>query len=404
MRNAVTGVLAAAVALGAVLAAPPPQAVADPSGVVRWSPDLTAGETAGVEVVDGTARLAPERAAADLSLPADGHGDAGFPGLLTLPPRAVDRPVGRVEAVVDEDEDGASDDVGVDVRGMRSDGSWTEWLPADPPVAPSTAAQVAFPDPVTQVQARLVLTPGPVEPAVHGLTLTAYPAPPGVTAAAPRRTLSYRVFATREGLVGGTTANGHVIAKNDLFVALPSRRALSPRNTADYSVKVCASPTRCVFAPVWDVGPWNTRDDYWNPGSKRQMWRDLPQGMPESQAAKQKGYNHGKDQYGRKVRNLAGIDLSNALFWGALGLKDNSWVTVDYLWTGNSPLAVVRVEGQTDVLGAPDPAAGVVGLVADQTAVPLQCRTGPWLRIGSGQFLPLMAVPEAPGSLPTCTG
>ena len=103
--------------------------------------------------------------------------------------------------------------------------------------------------------------------------------------------LSYRVFATREGLVGRTTANGHKIKSSDRFVALPSRRALSPNGSADYSVKVCASNGRCAVAPVWDVGPWNTRDDYWNPSSRRQEWRDLPQGMPEAQAAKERGYN-----------------------------------------------------------------------------------------------------------------
>jgi hypothetical protein len=146
--------------------------------------------------------------------------------------------------------------------------------------------------------------------------------------------LKYRVFATREGLVGRTTANGHKIKSSDRFVALPSRRALSPNGSADYSVKVCASNGRCAVAPVWDVGPWNTRDDYWNPKSRRQEWRDLPQGMPEAQAAKERGYNKGLDQFKRKVANPAGIDLSDGMFWGALGLKDNGWVTVEYLWTG----------------------------------------------------------------------
>ena len=148
------------------------------------------------------------------------------------------------------------------------------------------------------------------------------------------KALKYRVFATREGLVGRTTANGHKIKSSDRFVALPSRRALSPNGSADYSVKVCASNGRCAVAPVWDVGPWNTRDDYWNPKSRRQEWRDLPQGMPEAQAAKERGYNKGLDQFKRKVANPAGIDLSDGLFWGALGLKDNGWVTVEYLWTG----------------------------------------------------------------------
>ena len=113
--------------------------------------------------------------------------------------------------------------------------------------------------------------------------------------------LKSRVFATREGLVGGTTANGHVIVSRDHFVALPSRRGLSGNGSGTYSVKVCTA-SRCAFEPVWDVGPWNTKDDYWNPSATREMWKDLPQGKPEAQAAYQDGYNGGKDQFGRTGR------------------------------------------------------------------------------------------------------
>ena len=70
------------------------------------------------------------------------------------------------------------------------------------------------------------------------------------------------------------------------------------------------------------------------PDVVRQEWRDLPQGLPQAQAAYKEDYNDGKDQSDRKVLNPAGIDLADGLFWDALGLKDNSWVTVDYLWTG----------------------------------------------------------------------
>ncbi|MEE3922168.1 hypothetical protein V2I01_39335 [Micromonospora sp. BRA006-A] len=99
------------------------------------------------------------------------------------------------------------------------------------------------------------------------------------------------MYATREGLVGGTTANGHVIVSRDHFVALPSARGLSPKNTGDYTVRVCTTTrSRCEYAPVWDIGPWNTRDDYWNPSSVRESWKDLPQGRPEAQAAYQSGY------------------------------------------------------------------------------------------------------------------
>jgi hypothetical protein len=51
----------------------------------------------------------------------------------------------------------------------------------------------------------------------------------------------------------------------DHFVALPSRRALSPKGTKTYGVKVCADNGKCETAPVWDLGPWNTTDDCWSP-------------------------------------------------------------------------------------------------------------------------------------------
>lgn len=140
-----------------------------------------------------------------------------------------------------------------------------------------------------------------------------------------------RVYATREGLVGGTTANGHVIKSSDHFVALPSGRGLSPNGSGQYSVQVCG-PARCETAPVWDVGPWNTQDDYWNPSSVRQTFQDLAQGVPEAQAAYQSGYNGGHDGFGRTVSNPAGIDLADGTFYN-VGLNDNGWVTVTYLWT-----------------------------------------------------------------------
>src|SRR5690348_16536396 len=67
------------------------------------------------------------------------------------------------------------------------------------------------------------------------------------------------VWATREGLVGGTTANGHIVQPRDNFVSLPSRNGLSAKGTGAMSVRVCAN-SRCVYEPVWDTGPWNTRD------------------------------------------------------------------------------------------------------------------------------------------------
>lgn len=166
--------------------------------------------------------------------------------------------------------------------------------------------------------------------------------------------LQGRIFATREGLVGRTTANGHKIVTRDRFVALPSRRALCTNGGYQYQVRVSYNG-RTVTAPVWDVGPWNIKDDYWNPSSQRQMFQDLPQGKPEAQAAYLEGYNGGKDDRGRRVANPAGIDLADGTFWDDLKLGTNSWINVEYLWVesgcsciGTAPtLACVIKAGQT---------------------------------------------------------
>ena len=140
-----------------------------------------------------------------------------------------------------------------------------------------------------------------------------------------------QIFATREGLVGRTTANGHVIQADDRFVALPSRRALNAKGARKYQVRL-RNGGRTATVPVWDIGPWNIRDDYWNESSGRENWGSLPRGLPQAQAAYIDGHNGGKDGFGRKVTNPAGIDLSDAVFWKDLGMKDNGWITVEYLW------------------------------------------------------------------------
>ena len=135
---------------------------------------------------------------------------------------------------------------------------------------------------------------------------------------------------------------------------------------------------------MWDVGPWNTKDDYWNP--KREQWGDLQQGTPEAQVAFRNGYNGGKDGFGRKVANPAGIDLGDGTFWDDLGLINNTTVTVDYLWTGPTRLAKVVDTGP--VYASPAQDADVVGVVADDAGVPVECATDGWVRIGEGQYLP----------------
>ncbi len=59
-----------------------------------------------------------------------------------------------------------------------------------------------------------------------------------MAAAASPSVFSATVFATQEGLIGMTTANGHKIQKGDNFVALPSVRALCSKEGSEYQVKV----------------------------------------------------------------------------------------------------------------------------------------------------------------------
>jgi hypothetical protein len=216
----------------------------------------------------------------------------------------------------------------------------------------------------------------------------------GATPASAAPTQLY-VFATREGLVGQVTANGHVIVPHDHFVSLPSWNTLSTNGTGTYSVRACALG-RCVYEPVWDVGPWNTHDDYWS--APRAQWPDLPPGLPEAQAAYQNRYNGGLDQYGRTVLNPAGIDLADGAVWDGLRLPaDNRWVTVSLLWTGTGTQGQVTTnDGPLNVRSGPGTGYASVGLAGPYARVPILCQasgeriagtvasTRLWDRIGAG--------------------
>lgn len=90
---------------------------------------------------------------------------------------------------------------------------------------------------------------------------------------------------------------------------------------------------RAAQIPIKEVGPWNTYDNYWDPIAKRTMWKDLPRGKPEAQAAFINNYNRGKDEFGREVLNPAGADLTPAAA-AQIGLRkyENAWVTVRLPW------------------------------------------------------------------------
>ena len=217
-----------------------------------------------------------------------------------------------------------------------------------------------------------------------------------------------RAFASRVGLVGNATANGHVVTPRDRFVALPSGRVRAPRDTGDYTVQVC-NATRCAWAPVWDVGPWNIRDDYWNSQQVRENWGVLAQGLPMAQAAYQGNFNGGRDGFGRTISNPAGIDLADGTFWDDLGMTGNGWVTVSYLWTGRGPAGIARpgTAPMVPARNAPTSTAAQVGTVAPTARVFVTCSatgetqsgtqgtSNQWLRIAPTMFVPAAQV-EAP--------
>ncbi len=341
-----------------------------------WNVPLTAGEDElGVTVSSGTVSL------------------TGESGMAVLAPHELAAPANQITAELTATIPPGAD-VRIDVRGTREPGRWMEWGEVRPP-APS-----ALPEPTRLVQVRLTLSAADngAVPVVQGLRLM-----PQLNDELPRitgPTGTYRVFATRVGLVGNSTANGHVVAPRDHFVALPSRRTLSTRESSDYTVQVCADNGRCAWVPVWDIGPWNTSDDYWNLPLVRESWDDLPQGLPEAQAAYQDGYNGGRDQFGRQVLNPAGIDLADGTFWDALRLRDNQWVSVNYLWAGTGLFGLVGAVPLT-VHRAPDETTPDVGRASEGAMIPLQCQAGDWLRIGPGQFVPAAGLTAVP-PLPAC--
>ncbi|MFC4629823.1 hypothetical protein ACFO6V_16365 [Promicromonospora alba] len=379
-----------------------------PDAVGRaWSVDLATrtDDDAGVRHSGGALRLDAAGTSGSSTASAGSRADGGSvhretSGQLVAEPKVLDSPAGVITADVDATAPTGTS-VLVDVRGRRTDqgpDSWTEWVPAGSPL----------PAPAETVQARVTLIgEDGTSPAVRKVRLTpearrsqslqdaeGEAAPTGVAD-------SYKVFATREGLVGGTTANGHVITSRDHFVALPSRRGLSSKDSGSYSVRVCAESTgRCAYAPVWDVGPWNTTDDYWNGGETRQSWSDLPRGLPQAQAAYQDDHNRGRDGFGRQVANPAGIDLGDGTFWDAVGLTNNAWTTVTYLWTGDGPQGVVRTKnGPLNVRSGPSTDYPAVGQAGNHANVVIECTargaritgtygtTDLWNRIGPGNWV-----------------
>ena len=139
-------------------------------------------------------------------------------------------------------------------------------------------------------------------------------------------------------MVGGRTANGYRIKPRDHFVSLPSRRSLSSKGGKEYMVRITYKG-RSAIAPVYDVGPWNIHDDFWD--AKRERFQDLRRGWPEDHAAYFDGYNHGRAEKGR-VNAPTAVDVGDGVWWDDLGIKGGrALVDVTFLWLGTDPLATI---------------------------------------------------------------
>jgi hypothetical protein len=280
--------------------------------------DLAAGSSAGVTVDPGGVELRLSEAPLTRE-------DESFPlfGVAESAPLEFAGPSVLSNLVVEaESSDGAA--VEVEVRG-RIGTRWTEWrAPRDLEELEGASA--------LQMRVTLMARPGAPSPRVtairgtleawHGVRAAQVSA---AAAAAPTTT----VMATRIGMAGRTTANGHVITERDHFVALPSKRALNSNGGTDYMVQL-SYRGRTATVPVWDIGPWNIADDYWN--ETRERFSDLPRWTSQAEAAFFTGYNGGRDATGRTVILPNSIDIADGTFLEDLGMTQNDWVDVTFLW------------------------------------------------------------------------
>lgn len=394
--------------------------------------DLSSTDRIGLALDSGTLRLdTGEGLGASPRLDTVEHRT----GLATFPEQELEAPTDTIDVAVTTTGD--EEEVLTEARGVRADGMWTEWHPAR-----SGGGRVALPSEVTEVQLRVEMsaagerndtsvTDVRLRPVETSSTETDTGADDSVRDDDVPVPYSARLFATRIGLVGNTTANGHTVRPDDHFVALPSRRGLANRGGGEYTVRVCTTgelgpdasgdtenhKARCAYLPVWDVGPWNITDDHWN--EDRESWRDLDRGRPQSQAAFTEGHNGGLDGFGRRVQNPAGIDLADGAFNEALQLPTNGWVRVDYLWTAEyRDRAEIVTDTRSDpviVRTGPSTQHDTVGLAAHKANVDVACQvvgdpaSGPngtgdvWYRIGEDHYVPAVFASggsDAPRCLP----
>lgn len=300
---------------------------AAPSQPTTASAALYAQHHEGVLIAaDGTIRL-------HARAPAPPASEARYRryGFLLSPSQIFAKPTTRVALdYVAAIPNGAA--VRIDLRGSADGQRWSPWE-----TDLTSGATVEFPRSIRMAQYRITLFGSDsASPALHSINVTPMPSQAQYHAMTDEIAPTFRVRATRMGMVGGRTANGYIIQPRAHFVSLPSWRALSSPGGREYQVRITYQG-RSTVAPVWDVGPWNTRDDYWS--VDRERYQELARGWPQDHAAYYDKHNGGHAEKGY-VRFPTAIDVGDGVWWDALGIGgDQAEVEVTFLWLGRDPLA-----------------------------------------------------------------
>jgi hypothetical protein len=141
---------------------------------------------------------------------------------------------------------------------------------------------------------------------------------------------TYMVSSHRKGIRCRVFATQYT-GNSEREVALPHRNLKFGRQPRVRIWRVSGGPS--VGPKVKEIGPWNTYDNYWMREKDRTMFRRVPRCKPEAQVAYYQNFNKGKDEFGRKVLNPAGIDITPDVA-RSMGLEkhQNAWVWVRFPW------------------------------------------------------------------------
>lgn len=228
----------------------------------------------------------------------------------------------------------------LDVRASQDGTRWTFWetLKSSGETAKFDTSQAYL---YLEYRVRLFSLFDGVTPSFRGVTFDANKR--DVTTlkpfAAPTPPPTYSIYGTRQGMVGGRTANGHIITERDRFVSMSSWRTLNKKDKYDYQIKIYNPANgKSATVPQWDVGPWNNNDNYWH--NPRDVFKDLPIGVPQAEKAYFDGHNGGKNEFGNKVQNPSALDIGDGTYIEDLGM--NGWavgkkIDVTFLFEGSTP-------------------------------------------------------------------